>query len=131
DWLCRRNGRDEQRHAQCRHEQQELRATYGGAWLTSFNIAHALVLPHISSRPTTRCVAGRDCWRLGQTERTNYSPNCLKKSLPLSSTRMNAGKFSTSIFQTASIPSSAKSMHSTFLMFSSASTAAGPPIDPR
>lgn len=32
--------------------------------------------------------------------------SCLKKSLPLSSTRMNAGKSSTSIFQTASMPSS-------------------------
>ena len=31
---------------------------------------------------------------------------CWKKSFPLSSTRTNAGKFSTSIFQIASIPSS-------------------------
>jgi hypothetical protein len=58
-------------------------------------------------------------------------PIFLKKSFPLSSTRMKAGKSTTSIFQTASIPSSGKSMHSTFLMFSSASTAAGPPIEPR
>ncbi len=55
----------------------------------------------------------------------------LKKSLPLSSTRIKAGKATTSIFQTASIPSSGKSMHSTFLMFSSANSAAGPPMDPR
>ena len=68
---------------------------------------------------------------LGQAHKANYNPNRLKKSLPLSSTRMYAGKFSTSIFQTASIPSSGKSMHSIFLMFSSASTAAGPPMDPR
>ena len=32
--------------------------------------------------------------------------NSLKKSLPLSSMTMNAGKFSTSIFQIASMPSS-------------------------
>ncbi len=61
----------------------------------------------------------------------DYSPICLKKSFPLSSTRMKAGKFSTSIFQTASIPSSGKSRTSTFLMFSSARTAAGPPGEPR
>jgi hypothetical protein len=60
-----------------------------------------------------------------------YTPSCLKKSLPLSSTRMNAGKSTTSIFQTASMPSSGKSMHSTFVMFSSASSAAGPPMEPR
>ena len=40
----------------------------------------------------------------------------LKKSLPLSSTRMKAGKSSTSIFQTASIPSSGYSTHSMLLM---------------
>ncbi len=62
---------------------------------------------------------------------SDYRPSCLKKSFPLSSTRINAGKFSTSIFHTASIPSSGKSIHSTFLMFSSASSAAGPPMEPR
>ena len=41
---------------------------------------------------------------------------CLKKSLPLSSTRMNAGKSSTSIFQIASMPSSGYSTHSMLLM---------------
>lgn len=60
-----------------------------------------------------------------------YSPTCLKKSFPLSSTRMYAGKSFTSIFHTASMPSSGKSMHSTFVMFSCASTAAGPPMEPR
>ena len=39
-----------------------------------------------------------------------------KKSLPLSSTTMNAGKSSTSIFQTASMPSSGYSSTSTCLM---------------
>lgn len=57
--------------------------------------------------------------------------SCLKKSLPLSSTRMKAGKFSTSIFQTASIPSSGYSTSSTFLMLSCARIAAGPPMEPR
>ena len=55
----------------------------------------------------------------------------VKKSLPLSSTTMNAGKSSTSIFQTASMPSSAYSTTSTLLMQSRASRAAGPPIEPR
>ena len=54
-----------------------------------------------------------------------------KKSLPLSSTTMNAGKSSTSIFQTASIPSSGYSSTSTDLMQSCASRAAGPPMEPR
>ena len=42
--------------------------------------------------------------------------NCLKKSLPLSSTKMNAGKSSTVIFQTASIPNSGYSTHSILLI---------------
>ena len=53
--------------------------------------------------------------------------SCLKKSLPLSSTKMNAGKFSTSIFQIASIPSSGYSTHSMLLMLFCAKIAAGPP----
>lgn len=55
----------------------------------------------------------------------------LKKSLPLSSMTMNAGKSSTSMRQMASIPSSGYSTVSTFLMQSCASRAAGPPIEPR
>src|SRR6476661_10927935 len=54
-----------------------------------------------------------------------------KKSLPLSSTTMKAGKSSTSIFQTASMPSSGYSRTSTLLMQSWARRAAGPPIEPR
>ena len=54
-----------------------------------------------------------------------------KKSLPLSSTTMKAGKSSTSIFQTAYMPSSGYSSTSTCLMQSCASRAAGPPIEPR
>ena len=54
-----------------------------------------------------------------------------KKSLPLSSTTMNAGKSRTSIFHTASIPSSGYSSTSTLVMQSLASRAAGPPIEPR
>src|SRR5574344_626231 len=42
--------------------------------------------------------------------------NCLKKSLPLSSTKIKAGKSTTSIFQIASIPSSGYSRHSMLLM---------------
>ena len=57
--------------------------------------------------------------------------NCAKKSFPLSSTMMNAGKSSTSIRQIASMPSSSYSSISTFLMQFLARMAAGPPIDPR
>ena len=67
-----------------------------------------------------------DCYYLQQR---GFS--CLKKSLPLSSTRMNAGKSSTSIFQIASIPSSGYSTHSMLLMLFCARMAAGPPIEPR
>jgi hypothetical protein len=54
-----------------------------------------------------------------------------KKSFPLSSTTMKAGKSSTSIFQIASIPSSGYSSTSIFRMLSRARIAAGPPIEPR
>ncbi len=54
-----------------------------------------------------------------------------KKSWPLSSTTMKAGKSSTSIFQTASMPSSGYSSTSTLRMQSWARRAAGPPMDPR
>ena len=60
-----------------------------------------------------------------------FRPTSLKKSLPLSSTTMNAGKSTTSIFHTASMPSSGYSTTSTRRMQSCASRAAGPPIDPR
>ena len=55
----------------------------------------------------------------------------VKKSLPLSSVTMKAGKFSTSMRQIASMPSSGYSMHSTFLMQCSARLAAAPPIEAR
>ena len=57
--------------------------------------------------------------------------NVLKKSLPLSSTRMKAGKSSTSIFQMASMPSSGYSTHSIDLMLDCERTAATPPMLPR
>ena len=57
--------------------------------------------------------------------------SCLKKSLPLSSTRMNAGKSSTVIFQMASMPSSGYSTHSMLLMLLCDRTAATPPMVPR
>jgi hypothetical protein len=57
--------------------------------------------------------------------------NPTKKSLPLSSTTMKAGKFSTSIFRMASMPRSSKSTSSTFLILFCAKIAAGPPMEPR
>lgn len=55
----------------------------------------------------------------------------LKKSLPLSSMTMKAGKSTTSMRQMASMPSSGYSTTSTFLMQSCARRAAGPPMEPR
>lgn len=64
-----------------------------------------------------------------------YAPHHIahpeKKSLPLSSTSMKAGKSTTSIFQTASMPKSANSSTDTLLMFCSARIAAEPPMLPR
>jgi hypothetical protein len=57
--------------------------------------------------------------------------NSLKKSLPLSSMMMKAGKSITSMRQIASMPSSGYSTTSTFLMQCSARFAAAPPIEPR
>src|SRR5262245_485053 len=57
--------------------------------------------------------------------------NSLKKSLPLSSMMMKAGKSTTSMRQIASMPSSGYSTTSTFLMQCSARFAAAPPIEPR
>ena len=81
------------------------------------------------------CRGGRIAFPIVSDGLRRVSPrarqSCLKKSLPLSSTRMKAGKFTTSIFQTASIPSSGYSTSSTFLMLSCARIAAGPPMEPR
>ena len=44
---------------------------------------------------------------------------------------MNAGKYSTSIHQIASIPSSSNSTTSIFLMQSCARRVVGPPIEPK
>ena len=75
--------------------------------------------------------------RLPRARRAGVADRCTgvltrsKKSLPLSSTTMKAGKSSTSILQTASMPSSGYSSTSTLRMQSWARRAAGPPIDPR
>src|SRR5262249_29158779 len=68
--------------------------------------------------------------RHGQCNATGFDTSW-KKSLPLSSTTMNAGKSTTSIFHTASMPSSGYSSTSTLVMQSCARRAAGPPIEPR
>ena len=59
------------------------------------------------------------------------TPSRAKKSFPLSSTTMKAGKSSTSMRQTASMPSSGYSSTSTLRMKSCARRAADPPIEPR
>ena len=63
--------------------------------------------------------------------RSKTIPSSAKKSFPSSSTTMEAGKFSTSMRQTASMPSSSYSSTATFLIDSTARIAAGPPIEPR
>jgi len=70
-------------------------------------------------------------WQRRALSGTEYQFSAAKKSLPLSSTTMKAGKSSTSMRQMASMPSSWYSITSTFLMQSCASRAAGPPIEPR
>ena len=54
-----------------------------------------------------------------------------KKSLPLSSTMMKAGKSRTVILKIASIPSSGNATVSTFVIQSLPRRAAGPPMEPR
>jgi len=72
-------------------------------------------------------VKGKVC-----TDCQNYSVmQSLKKSFPLSSTTMKAGKSLTSIRHTASMPSSGYSSTSTFLILFKARIAAAPPIEPK
>src|SRR3954447_10636244 len=66
-----------------------------------------------------------------ETERPHPRFSSLKKSLPLSSMMMKAGKSTTSMRQIASMPSSGYSTTSTFLMQCLARFAAAPPIEPR
>jgi hypothetical protein len=87
---------------------------------------------------TRACARGKKCPSVnetifGQTATNALYPrlSSLKKSLPLLSITMKAGKFSTSMRQIASIPSSGYSTTSTLLMQFSARFAAEPPIDPR
>ncbi len=94
-----------------------------GEWvLTAFRFLFQLILG-IKKPP--------DKLRRFHLYRSNYAYNSLKKSFPLSSTMINAGKFSTLILRTASIPRSSKSTTSTDLILFLAKIAAGPPIDPR
>src|SRR5262249_22735673 len=66
-------------------------------------------------------------WRARDGRRSPHPRfRSLKKSLPLSSMTMKAGKSTTSMRQIASMPSSGYSMHSTFLMQCSARFAAAP-----
>ncbi len=74
---------------------------------------------------------GYPCWETSSRPIAQPRLSSAKRSLPLSSMTMKAGKSTTSIFQTASMPSSGNSTSSTFLMQSRARRAAGPPIEPR
>jgi hypothetical protein len=83
----------------------------------------------------TKWPAGGRPSRTIQNTKLEFSPypkfNSLKKSLPLSSMTMKAGKFSTSMRQIASMPSSGYSCTSTRLMLCSARLAALPPMEAR
>ena len=82
---------------------------------------------------------GKDCPSVFSPGREAFPPlpgryqcaHSAKKSFPLSSTMMNAGKFSTRISRMASMPSSSKATTFTLLMLSLARIAAGPPMEPR
>ena len=84
-----------------------------------------------AARPGDRRLAPiRPCGRLGPAG-SRHQVSAAKKSLPLSSMTIKAGKSTTSMRQIASMPSSGYSSTSTFRMQSCASRAAGPPIEPR
>ena len=73
----------------------------------------------------------REIPRFARDDASRQIFNSLKKSLPLSSVTMKAGKFSTWMRQIASMPSSGYSSTSTLRMQFLARMAAGPPIEPR
>ena len=74
--------------------------------------------------------SARQAARTSSQGASSYSKS-LKKSFPLSSTKMNAGKSLMVILRMASIPSSGNATMSFERMFFSARSAAGPPIEPR
>ncbi len=108
----------------CRPKAQR-RAVFAAIFL-AFHAQHALV-----PRRGHGDVFAHHHHMVDPVHRKLHQVNPAKKSLPLSSTTMKAGNFSTSIFQTASIPNSGYSKTSTFRMLFCASTAAGPPMLPR
>ncbi len=122
-------------------------AAPGGALLLGLRAAHLerAVAPRDAGVgheqvALAQLVAGRGKRRAGEDQRrcrdeakkkAHPKFSSRKKSLPLSSMTMKAGKFSTSIRQIASMPSSGYSTTSTLRMQSCARRAAGPPIEPR
>jgi len=116
----------------CLGSNQFLSQTRGAAYrLPALSLYR--VLRHCSGRSTsTRAsLALTHSLSLSCTAHHSQTLHFAKKSLPLSSTTINAGKSFTSIFQTASMPSSGYSSTSTFLIAFFARIAAGPPIEPR
>ena len=87
----------------------------------------------VLTRSSTHACASRPPTLPSPTRGEGFHPkfSSLKKSFPLSSITMKAGKSTTSIRQIASMPSSGYSTHSTFLMQCSARLAAAPPIEAR
>ena len=82
---------------------------YVSAFSLSFSFVAAMMQSFVAdAMELLRCVYFLHCGHQGFS--------CWKKSLPLSSTRMKAGKSSTVIFQMASMPSSGYSTHSIDLM---------------
>lgn len=100
----------------------------------NFFTAHTSIANHITG--SSCCLVCCGVILSGQTGETSghmsqhHIVQLEKKSFPLSSTRMKAGKFTTWIFQTASIPRSSNSTTSTLVMHL-AKTAAAPPTLPK
>jgi len=109
------------------HGKQKGRLT-AGLFNGNFTIAYCLLAYPQSVSSLKLSAAGGQFLNGRSSHFLLYSS---KKSFPLSSVRIKAGIFLTTIFLTASIPSSSKATTSTERMFSAASTAAGPPIEPR
>ena len=81
--------------------------------------------------PTNLTKNGAPFWKAPFVHLKAFDYKFSKKSFPLSSVIINAGKSLMVILRTASMPISSKSTTSTDKMFSFAKIAAGPPIDPK
>ena len=122
-------------HAAARQHQQDYRDKTPGPLRTHQTPSRDWVksgTPHAPAQSTVNNLQLPEGMVANDTKvRDGSQSRSAKKSLPLSSVTMKAGKSSTSMRQMASMPSSGYSRTSTRLMEFWARIAAGPPIDPR